>query len=206
MKIKKKWVIITILGGVLMILGTASGLNLFPFLLQLYDSYGIPYVRRVAGRNITMVLAVILRIILIIMAGGGISVIIGSILVLIHLHKFGRLLIILGSGMGLIGSIIFIMWNITFARSPAFFFLGLLLDIYFIGVILTIIGRKKMKVKEEDEFEEEDFEPLLTPNESERRMPSDTLPCPVCNTRNPKTATFCRQCGTSLDYDLESYL
>ena len=145
-------------------------------------------------------------IILIIIAGGGISVIIGAILVLTHLHKIGRLLITLGSGMGLIGSIVFIMWNVTFAPSVGLFFLGLLLDFYFIGVILTIIGRKKMKVKEEEEFEEDDFEPLLTPKESELTVPSDTLPCPVCDTRNPKTATYCRHCGTSLNYDLESYL
>ena len=189
-----------------MIIGSASSLNLFPFLLDLYSSYGIAYVNRIAGRNITRVLAVILRIVLIIIAGGGISVIIGSILVLTHLHKFGRLLIILGSGMGLIGSIIFIMWNITFAPSVAIFFLALLLDFYFLGVILTIIGRRKMKIKEEEEFDEEDFEPLLRPNEPEPRINNDTLPCPVCSTRNPKAATFCRQCGTSLNYDLESYL
>ena len=189
-----------------MIIGTASGLNLFPLLLELYNSYGIPYVNRVVGRNITRVLAVILRIVLIIMAGGGISVIIGSILVLTHLHKIGRLLITLGSGMGIIGSIVFIMWNITFAPSAGVFFLGLLLDIYFVGVILTIIGRRKMKIKEEDEFDEEDFEPLLRPNEPEPRINNDTVPCPVCDTGNPKTATYCRQCGTSLNYDLESYL
>lgn len=189
-----------------MILGTASSLNLFPLLLELYNSYGIPYINRIAGRNITRVLAVILRIVLIIMAGGGISVIIGSILILTHLHKLGRLLITLGTGMGLIGSIIFIMWNITFAPSAAVFFLGLLLDFYFLGVILTIIGRRKMKIKEEDEFEEEDFEPLLTPNEPEPRINNDTVPCPVCDTGNPKNATYCRQCGTSLNYDLESYL
>ena len=189
-----------------MIIGTTSGLNLFPLLLELYNSYGIPYINRIAGRNITRVLAVILRIVLIIMAGGGISVIIGSILILTHLHKLGRLLITLGTGMGIIGSIIFIMWNITFATSPAFFFLGLLLDMYFVGVILTIIGRRKMKIKEEDEFEEEDFEPLLTPNEPEPRINDENVPCPVCDTRNPKTATYCRQCGTSLNYDLESYL
>ena len=123
-----------------MILGTASGLNLFPFLLELYNSYGIPYVNRVVGRNITRVLAVILRILLIIIAGGGISVIIGSILVLTHLHKFGRLLITLGSGMGIIGSIVFIMWNITFATSPAFFFLGLLLDMLTSPFVYSIIS------------------------------------------------------------------
>ena len=189
-----------------MILGTASSLNLFPFLLDLYNSYGIPYVNRIVGRNVTRVLAVILRIVLIIIVGGGISVIIGSILVLTHLHKFGRLLITLGSGMGIIGSIVFIMWNITFASSPAFFFLGLLFDIYFVGVIMTIIGRRKMKVKKEDEYEEEDFEPLLAPNEPEPRTNNDTSPCPVCDTGNPKNATYCRQCGTSLNYDLESYL
>ena len=189
-----------------MILGTASSLNLFPILLDLYDSYGIPYVNRIAGRNITRALAVILRIILIIIVGGGISVIIGAILVLTHLHKIGRLLITLGSGMGIIGSIIFIMWNITFAPSAGAFFLGLILDFYFIGIILTIIGRRKMKIKEEDEFEEDDFEPLLTPNQPEPRVNGNTVPCPVCDTRNPKAATFCRQCGTSLNYDLESYL
>ena len=179
-----------------MIIGSASSLNLFPFLLDLYSSYGIPYVNRIAGRNITRVLAIILRIILIIIVGGGISVVVGSILILAHLHKLGRLLIILGSGMGLIGSIVFIMWNITFAPSAGIFFLGLLFDFYFIGVILTIIGRRKMKVKEEDGFEEEDFEPLLTPSEPERRINSDSLPCPVCDTGNPKTATFFLQCGT----------
>ena len=189
-----------------MILGTASSLNLFPFLLDLYNSYGIPYINRIAGRNTTRVLAVILRIVLIIIVGGGISVIAGGVLILTHLHKLGRLLITLGSGMGLIGSIIFIMWNITFAPSVGVFFLGLLLDIYFVGVIITIIGRRKMKIKEDDEFDEEDFEPLLRANEPEPRINGNSFPCPVCDTGNPKTATYCRQCGTSLNYDLESYL
>ena len=71
---------------------------------------------------------------------------------------------------------------------------------------MSQIESLELKVKKEDEFAEEDFEPLLTPTKSEPRIPSDTLPCPVCGTKNPKTATYCRQCGTSLNYDLESNL
>jgi len=206
MDILKKWVLVCIIGGIMMVIGTASGLNLLPLIIELYDTYGVPYVSNFLGDRLTGILSFILIMILIVIAGGGISVIIGSILVLIHLHKFGKLLITLGSGMGIVGIILYIMWFITFAPSAALFFLGLVLDIYFVGIILTIVGRKKMKKKETDEFDESFSEPAIVSKEPEPRITDDSILCPSCDSRNPRIATFCRNCGTALSYDLEDYL
>ena len=206
MEIEKKWLLVTIIGGALMIIGTASGLGILPLLIGLYNNYGAPFASRALGKNLARIITFILLGILWIIAGGGISVIIGSFLVLINLKKIGKLLITLGSGTGILGIILFIMWYITFAESVGLFFLGLVLNIYFAGIIMTIIGRRKLKNKETDDFDEDLSEPALLTTEPEPRISRDTIMCPACDSRNPKVATFCRNCGASLEYDLESYL
>jgi len=198
--------LVIIIGGILMIIGSSSGLSIFSILVGLYNTYGVGYVSDAIGKNLTTGLAIILRVILYIMAGGGISVIIGAILVLINFHKIGKIIISLGSGMGLVGIIIFIIWSLIFVTSVGFFILRLLIDIYFIGVVMTVIGRKKMKKKEEFEFNE-DILSIATENEKvDIKKSNNKITCAICKSINPENINYCRYCGTKLKYDLENYL
>ncbi len=189
-----------------MIIGSSSGLSIFSILVGLYNTYGVGYVSDAIGKNLTTGLAIVLRVILFIMAGGGISVIIGAILVLLHFHKIGKIIISLGSGMGLVGIFIFIIWSLIFVTSVGFFILRLLIDIYFIGVVMTVIGRKKMKIKKEFEFNE-DILSIATENEKgDIEKSNNIITCVICKSTNPNNINYCRYCGTKLKYDLESYL
>ena len=134
-----------------MLLGNFSGLQLLQLTIGLYFEYGVPYVRTIIGPIPTTAVTIFITVILYIMLGGGISVIIGAILVLIHLHKLGKLIITLGTGTGLIGISIFLLIE-TIIINPieswfdfGFFILRLLIDLYFLCIILAIIARKKMK-------------------------------------------------------------
>jgi hypothetical protein len=81
-----------------MIIGNFSGFRIFSFITDLYFEYGTSYVEDAVGKIATQIITIILIIILYIMAGGGISVIIGTSLVIARLHKLGKLIISLGTG------------------------------------------------------------------------------------------------------------
>jgi hypothetical protein len=213
LKVESKWILVCIVGGILMFLGNFSGLQLFQLIIGLYFEYGVPYVRSVIGPIPTTALTIILTIILYIMLGGGISVIIGAILVLLHLHKFGKLIITLGTGTGLIGISIFLLIETTIINPIetwlgfGFFILRLLIDLYFLGIILAIIARKKMKkFGEEEEFTSEFTKDLLSEKEEEIDQMQKKVICPICKSANSDTESNCRYCGTALKYDLESHL
>jgi hypothetical protein len=214
LKVESKWILISIIGGILMIVGNFSGLQLFQLILGLYFEYGVPYVRGTVGRIPTTVLTIFLTIILYIMAGGGISVIIGTFLILFHLHKMGKLIITLGTGTGLIGISIFLLIETTIINPIetwaefGFFILSLLIDFYFIGIICVILARKKMKTiaKEEEEYKV-DFTAQFIPENLEKieEIPKNII-CPACKTANSDMEIYCIYCGTALKYDLESHL
>lgn len=197
MKINYKWIAVIIIGGLLMIIGTFDGLPILTILIDLYFNYGAPYVSRAVGKNLASLLNILLTVIFYIISGGGISVIIGAVLVLARLQKIGKIVISLGSGMGLIGIIILIMWRITF-ETPGSIFIQLIFNIYFIGVLITLIGRRKFKKDSEEEFNEQ----IIAPTMQEYQ---DQL-CPTCSSSNPVTNAFCRKCGTNLNSVLEKYL
>ena len=81
--------------------------------------------------------------------GGGISVIVGALIVSMNRYRLGKFIIGIGAGMGLIGLIIFIIINLIQGVIVAEFIgiiLGILNGSYgFLGVILTIIARMKLK-------------------------------------------------------------
>lgn len=207
MEADKKWIIVSFVGGVLMIIGTASGLRILAFFMQLYFTYGENYLNQVLGVELALILTTVLSIILLIMAGGGISVIIGTCLVLVHLRKLGRFIIALGSGMGLVGLIIFLMYE-SGVQTPietwvdfGFFLLRLALDVYFLGVITTLIARKKIKkVLKEKEKEKKATEPMTTMESDTDDLPSGSnkISCPICTSSNLSYSQFCRKCGADL--------
>ena len=196
-----------------MLIGNFSGLQLFQLIIGLYFEYGVPYVRSIIGPIPTTALTIFLTIILYIMLGGGISVIVGTILILFHLHKLGKLIITLGTGTGLIGITIFLLIETTIINPIeswfdfGFFIIRLLIDLYFLGIILAIIAHKKMKkIGEEEDYTGEFVEDLLPEKEEEIDQLQKKIICPICKSANSDTDSNCRYCGTALKYDLESHL
>jgi len=213
LKVESKWILVCILGGILMLIGNFSGLQLFQLIIGLYFEYGVPYVRSIIGPIPTTALTIFLTIILYIMLGGGISVIVGTILILFHLHKLGKLIITLGTGTGLIGITIFLLIETTIINPIeswfdfGFFIIRLLIDLYFLGIILAIIAHKKMKkIGEEEDYTGEFVEDLLPEKEEEIDQLQKKIICPICKSANSDTDSLCRYCGTALKYDLESHL
>ena len=215
LKVEIKWILVCILGGALMILGEFAGLQLFQLVIGLYFEYGVPYVRNVIGPIPTNALTIFLTIILYIMLGGGISVIVGAILVLIHLHKLGKLIITLGTGTGIFGISIFILIETTIINPIdnwldfGIFILRLLIDLYFIGIILAIIARRKMKkIGKKEEFTDDYVQQMFQEKKKEEKTEQlqKKIVCPICKSANPDTNSQCHYCGTALKYDLESHL
>ena len=213
MKVESKWLLVSIIGGILMLLGNFSGLQLFHLAIGLYFEYGVPYVRSFIGTIPTTALTLFLTIILYIMVGGGISVIIGTILILFHLHKLGKLIITLGTGTGLIGISIFLLIETTIINPIeswfdfGFFILRLLIDLYFLGIILAIIARKKMKkIGEEEDYTGKSVQELRPEKEEELDQLQKKIICAICKSANSDTDSHCHYCGTALVYDLESHL
>lgn len=196
-----------------MLLGNFGGLQLFHLAIGLYFEYGVPYVRSIIGPIPTTALTIFLTIILYIMAGGGISVIFGTILILFHLHKLGKLIITLGTGTGLIGITIFLLIETTIINPIeswfdfGFFIIRLLIDLYFLGIILAIIARKKMKkIGEEEDYTGEFVKDLFPKKEEEVDQLQKKIICTICKSANSDTDSHCHYCGTALKYDLESHL
>ena len=207
-----KWITIIILGGIFMLIGNFRGLPLFTSLIELYNGFGSKYVRSVIGNRLGFLLSIAIVGIFFIIAGGGASVIIGALLVLIQLRRIGKIIISLGSGMGVLGMIIFILIEVTILNPVStwigfgFFLLTLLLDLYFIGILMALIGRRKIKKKGEEEKDlklfgnsQLDDEPLLDIHD-EKNV------CPVCNSNNELHSIYCRDCGSKLNNYLENYL
>ena len=97
------------------------------------------------GPETALVLSIILMIFTIVALGGGISVIIGAILVSRDKIGLGKFIIGLGAGMGLIGLIIFLITSML-AGTVLAVVIGLINGSYgFLGVVLTIIARMKLK-------------------------------------------------------------
>jgi hypothetical protein len=145
-----------------------------------------------------------------IIAGGGISVIIGAFLALIRLRRIGKLIISLGSGTGLIGMIIFLLIEMTIITPIntwfefGIFILRLLINLYFIGILMTIIGRKK--IKNESDTKESELLHEIYQVKPQLRNNSEKKLCPICNSWNPIYSKFCRECATEIDYILEKHL
>ena len=114
--------------------------------------------------------------------------------------------------MGLIVIIIFLTIDMI-VISPVnsfgdfmFYVLVLLLNLYFIGVILTIIGRRKMKKITESEPDEDTFDIKIIDDSTAFENIDKGLKCPMCYTRNPMEAKFCRRCKFEFIDSLESNL
>ena len=107
------------------------------------------YLSAEIGEPMANVLSIILQLLAYIAMGGGISVIAGALIVAIDHYRLGKFIIGFGAGMGLIGLITFIVISLIQGAIVAEF-VGIVMGIIngsygFLGVILTIIARLKLK-------------------------------------------------------------
>ena len=141
----KKWVILCIIGGILMILGSTIGsIAFFEMIFGLLQG--------ILSQSLLKIVDLVLKVLAYIAGGGGVSVIIGAILVGIGVYRLGKIIIAIGAGIGLIGFIIYIIVSIL-NGSIANELIGIIIQAInggygFIGVLLTIIARTGMKVEE----------------------------------------------------------
>lgn len=142
----KKWMIFCGIGGILMIIGSTVGdVSFFATIFAIITD---------ANPTLAPILGIILRVFNYIALGGGISVIIGTMIVALNHYGIGKFIISLGAGMGLIGLIVFIITGVyagTLSSELLIWMIGLLSlngGFGFLGVILTIIGRFRLKKPE----------------------------------------------------------
>jgi hypothetical protein len=188
----KKWIILTLIGGVLMIIGSAVGtIAFYEFLYNLVSGY--------ISEDFKPLISSILGIISFLAAGGGYTVIAGLILYMLKQYRLGRIIITFGTSFGIIGIIVFITYyivNLTgIITNPTI--LAYLTQIYglfsfntgfgFAGTLLAVIGR--IGLKKPKGIPEEKPEP-------EEKEASEVKYCPNCGKVLPVHANFCNECGT----------
>jgi predicted nucleic acid-binding Zn ribbon protein len=195
----KKWILLTLIGGVLMIIGSAVGsIAFYEFLYNILADY--------VTEDLKPLISAFLVIISFLAAGGGYTVIAGLIIFMIKQYRLGRIIISFGTGFGLIGIIVYITYyivNVTgIITNPTV--LAYLTQIYglfsfnsgfgFAGTVLAVIGRMGLKkpkaiVKEEPASEEESAEVIDT----------QVKYCPNCGNAIPLNANFCSECGVDFE-------
>ena len=101
------------------------------------------------GEDVAKIVSLVIQILGYIAMAGGISVIIGALIVAIDHYRLGKFIISLGAGMGLISLIIFLISGIfegTILDDIEGIVLGIVNGSYgFLGILLTIIARLKLK-------------------------------------------------------------
>jgi len=138
----KKWVILCIIGGALMLLSSVVGrVGFLATLINLLSGIVAP--------EIQQVLEIILTVFSYIAAAGGISVIIGALVAGFSSGFAGRLLVGLGIGASLISLIILLITSII-GGSTINDLLSILLTTFnnaygLAGVVISIFARRKLK-------------------------------------------------------------
>ena len=136
------WILLCIIGGILMIISSVIGS--VAFFETLFS-----YIEADVGEDVAKIVSLVIQILAYIALGGGISVIIGSIIVAMDHYRLGKIIIGIGAGMGLISLLIFLITGIVEGSILEELDQIVLETIHgsygFLGVILTIIGRIKLK-------------------------------------------------------------
>lgn len=138
----KKWILLCIIGGILMIISSVVGsIAFFETLFDLIEAD--------VGEDVAKIVSLVIQILGYVAMGGGISVIIGALIVAMDHYRLGKFLISLGAGMGLISLIIFFISGIiegSIVEDVEGIVSGIAHGSYgFLGILLTIFGRIKLK-------------------------------------------------------------
>ena len=128
---KKQAMIIAIFAGILLLISGVSGLATWEAIRNFVTSNIID----------NYIVQIIFAILIFIASLGGLSVIIGGLLIGRDKIRTGKLFITLGAGLGLIGLIV----SIIVAIMENNFTIGSFFSIGFIGLILSIVARMMVK-------------------------------------------------------------
>ena len=138
----KKWVILCFIGGVLMLVSSVVGSVGFIGIV-------LSWAAGVFGLEMTKTFSILMTILAYIAAGGGISVIVGSLIAGYGPDRIGRIVIGIGIGTGLIGLIIILITNLIAGVSlndlPNIFLSAFNGTYGLAGVLISIISRMRLK-------------------------------------------------------------
>ena len=188
------WIFLCILGGVLMIVGSATGSALF---YQYLYSLALPYI----GPEFLPFVQAILTILEYIAIYGGYSVLVGVFLILIKIIRVGKIIITIATSFGILGLIIYaITWAVGNFGIPLDPPVQLILtQIYtiftfnsgmaFAGTVVAVIGRYGVKRSEKMEKESSTSEGKSKDTKKGAKF------CPNCGETLPLKANFCNKCG-----------
>lgn len=138
----KKWVILCIMGGILMVLSSLVGrVGVIGTIISLLSGVVTP--------EIQQVLTIILTVFSYIAAAGGLAVIIGALIAGFNSVRLGRFIVGLGIGTSLVSIIILVGTSIfggsTINNVPLILFTAFNNAYGLAGVIFSIIGGRKLK-------------------------------------------------------------
>ena len=190
------WIFLCILGGILMIIGSATGSAFYQYLYSLASPYIAP--------DFLPLVQAILTVLEYISFYGGYSVLVGTFLILIKYSRLGKIIIMIATSFGMFGLIIYAITLIV--RS-----LGIPLDpqvdliltqihslftfnsgMAFTGTVLAVIGRygiKKSEKKEKEISKSEEKGINISSSNNDSKF------CPNCGAKLPLKANFCNKCG-----------
>lgn len=138
----KKWILLCIIGGILMIISSVVGS--IAFFETMFSA-----IEADVGEDVAKIVSLVIQILGYVAMGGGISVIIGALIFAMDHYRLGKFLISLGAGMGLISLIIFFISGIfegSIVEEVEGIVSGIAHGSYgFLGILLTIIARIKLK-------------------------------------------------------------
>ena len=150
------WILLCFLGGILMIIGSATGSALFyVYLADLVSSYISP--------EFMPLVAAILTVLEYIAFFGGYSVIVGAILILINQIRLGKIIIMVATSFGMLGLVFFVgIWILGYSGIAVSSTVQAVLDqmyilftynsgLAFTGTVLAVIGRYGIKKPKKDE-------------------------------------------------------
>jgi len=138
----KKWVILCFIGGVLMLLSSVVGSVGFIGTV-------LTWAAGVFGVETTKTFSILMTILAYIAAGGGISVIVGSLIAGYGPDRIGRIVIGIGIGTSLIGLIIILITNliagVSISDLPNILSSAFNGTYGLAGVVLSIFSRMRLK-------------------------------------------------------------
>ncbi|NVM17585.1 MAG: zinc ribbon domain-containing protein [Candidatus Lokiarchaeota archaeon] len=200
----KFWILLIIIGGILMIVGSAIGSAAFyQYLIILAD----PYI----GLEFKPLVTAILTVLEYIAFYGGYSVLVGVFLILIKFNKLGSIIITIATSFGLLGLIIYgatwIVGSIGIPLNPTWqTVLDTIYSLFtfnsgmaFAGTAIAVFGKFGLN-RAEKAYEEEAEEAIEAFEKEESSSEnSGTKFCPDCGAELPAYANFCNKCGKNFD-------
>jgi len=138
----KKWILLCFIGGVLMLISSVVGS--VGFIGTVLDWVAVQF-----GVETTTTFSILMTILAYIAAGGGISVIVGSLIAGYGPDRIGRIVIGIGIGSSLFGLIIILITNliagVAISDLPNIFSSAFNGSYGLAGVLISIFSRMRLK-------------------------------------------------------------